>query len=85
MHTATQAGDLALQAHGLIMKIAADNFIDIRQMNDGEFNYFVNNLTNLLSTVQAVAEEAIKVADTRARMRETVIERLRRLTGTEVK
>lgn len=85
MHTATQAGDLALQAQGLIMKIAADNFIDIRQMNDGDFNYFVNNITNLLSTVQAVAEEAIKVADTRAQMRETVIQRLRRLTGAEVK
>lgn len=67
------------------MKIAADNFIDIRQMDDGDFNYFVNNITNLLSTVTAVAEEAIKVADCRAQMRETVIQRLRRLTGAEVK
>lgn len=85
METPHKAGDLALVAQAHIMKIATDNFIGIKQMDDGDFNYFVNNITNLLSTVMAVAEEAIKVADTRAQMRETVIQRLRRLTGAEVK
>lgn len=85
MSTSTPAGDLALQAQDLIMKITADNFIHIRQMDEGDFNYFVNNLANLLSAVTAVAEEAIKVAECRAQMRETIIWRLRRLTGAEVK
>ena len=80
-----KAGDLALVAQAHIMKIAADNFVGIKQMDEGDFNYFMNNITNLLSTVQAVAEEAIKAADARAQMRETVISRLRRLVGNESK
>lgn len=85
METPHKAGDLALVAQAHIMKIATDNFIGIRQMDEGDFNYFMNNITNLLSTVQAVAEEAIKVADARAQARETVIQRLRRLVGNESK
>jgi hypothetical protein len=85
METPHKPGDLALVAQAHIMKIAQDNFHGIRQMDEGDFHYFINNITNLLSTVQAVAEEGIKIADARAQMREVVVARLRHLVGNESK
>ena len=85
MDTPHTPGDCALQAQSLILGIAKDNFHVIRQMNEGDFHYFINNIYNLLSTVQAVAEEGIKISDARAEMREVIVARLRRLVGNESK